>query len=258
MLARLSRFALRAAAAAQRQRLFAASAVRSEHTLPPLEYAYDALEPHISARIMTLHHQKHHKAYVDGLNAAKKSYASTTETKDRIKPQAALKFNGGGQCLRPEYLVLQMLIFVSMLLLCYFSGRINHSLFWKNLAPASEDGGKLPDGAFKQALERDFGTVENFKKEMNAKTAAIQGSGWGWLGYNQTTEKLEIVTTPNQDPLLCKFFFLLPSLSGEWRKTLTQLTLAHVPIIGIDIWEHVRTVSRYRRFTLINSLIGAS
>lgn len=88
-------------------------------------------------------------------------------------------------------------------MLMYFKGHINHSLFWKNLAPASADGGKLSDGPLKKALERDFGSVENFKKEINTKTAAIQGSGWGWLGYNKATKKLEIVTTANQDPLLC-------------------------------------------------------
>ena len=82
-------------------------------------------------------------------------------------------------------------------------GHINHSLFWKNLAPASGDGGKLSDGPLKQAIERDFGSVENFKKELNTKTAAIQGSGWGWLGYNKANKKLEVVTTANQDPLLC-------------------------------------------------------
>lgn len=60
-------------------------------------------------------------------------------------------------------------------------GHINHSLFWKNLSPAKEEGGKLADGPLKQAIERDFGSVENFKKELNTKTAAIQGSGWGWL-----------------------------------------------------------------------------
>lgn len=111
MLARIPRAALRNAAVAQRQRLFAASAVRSEHTLPPLPYAYDALEPHISARIMTLHHTKHHKAYVDGLNTAEKAYASTAETKDKIKLQAALKFNGGGKFF-PSFLVLYVYVYV--------------------------------------------------------------------------------------------------------------------------------------------------
>jgi Fe-Mn family superoxide dismutase len=62
-----------------------------------------------------------------------------------------------------------------------FPGHINHSLFWKNLAPAAKDGGKLESGPLKSAIERDFGSVEEFKKSFNAKTAAIQGSGWGWL-----------------------------------------------------------------------------
>jgi Fe-Mn family superoxide dismutase len=127
---------------------------------------------------MKLHHTKHHQTYVTGLNAAEEQYAQTATPKQRIALQAALKFNGGGH--------------------------INHSLFWKNLAPAGTGGGALPDGKLKEALERDFGGVDAFKKEMNAKTAAVQGSGWGWLGYNPSTKKLEIVTTANQDPLLCE------------------------------------------------------
>ncbi|TFK31351.1 Mn superoxide dismutase [Crucibulum laeve] len=169
-------------------RAFVASRA-SVHTLPPLPYAYDALEPYVSEEIMKLHHQKHHQTYVNGLNAAEEQYAKTSSPKDQIALQPALKFNGGGH--------------------------INHSLFWKNLAPHGEEGGKLADGPLKQALERDFGSVEDFKKSFNAKTAAIQGSGWGWLGYNPSTKKLEIVTTANQDPLI-----------------------SHTPIIGIDIWEH--------------------
>jgi superoxide dismutase len=62
-----------------------------------------------------------------------------------------------------------------------YSGHINHSLFWKNLSPANADGGKLSDGPLKAAIEKDFGSVEEFKKKFNAATAAIQGSGWGWL-----------------------------------------------------------------------------
>jgi len=76
-------------------------------------------------------------------------------------------------------------------------------LFWKNLTPASQGGGQLKDGSkLKAALERDFGSVDAFKKKFNAVTAGIQGSGWGWLGYNSGTKSLEVVTTPNQDPLL--------------------------------------------------------
>ncbi|TBU26582.1 superoxide dismutase mitochondrial [Dichomitus squalens] len=164
-------------------------AARGVHTLPQLDYPYNALEPHISGQIMELHHKKHHQTYVNGLNAAEEAYAKTDSPKERIKLQSALKFNGGGH--------------------------INHSLFWKNLAPAGQGGGELSAGPLKEKIEADFGSVDAFKKKLNTVTAAVQGSGWGWLGYNPETKKLEIVTTPNQDPLL-----------------------SHVPIIGIDIWEH--------------------
>ncbi|KAI5822620.1 manganese and iron superoxide dismutase [Schizophyllum commune Tattone D] len=194
MIAPLARTAARAAARPAFARAFVAS--RGVHTLPELPYAYDALEPHISGEIMKLHHSKHHQTYVNGLNAAEEQYAKlqsagadVSAVKEAIKLQSALKFNGGGH--------------------------INHSLFWKNLAPASKEGGKLEAGPLKDTIERDFGSLENLKKELNAKTAAVQGSGWGWLGWNQATKKLEVVTTANQDPLL-----------------------SHVPIIGIDIWEH--------------------
>jgi superoxide dismutase, Fe-Mn family len=83
-------------------------------------------------------------------------------------------------------------------------------LFWKNLAPANQGGGQLKEGSkLKAALERDFGSVDDFKKKFNAATAGIQGSGWGWLGYNGATKKLELVTTPNQDPLLSACLSLL-------------------------------------------------
>ncbi|KAJ3806845.1 Mn superoxide dismutase [Lentinula lateritia] len=186
----LVRTTLRPSLAKRAARAFAApSASALLHTLPELPYAYNALEPFISEEIMTLHHQKHHQTYVNGLNAAEELYAKSPSVKEQITLHAALKFNGGGH--------------------------INHTLFWKNLAPASGDGGKLTDGPLKTAIESDFGSVDNFKKVFSAKTAAIQGSGWGWLGYNSDTKKLEIVTTANQDPLL-----------------------SHTPLIGIDIWEH--------------------
>lgn len=104
---------------------------------------------------MTLHHTKHHQTYVTGLNAADEQYAAASTPKAKIALQGALKFNGGGH--------------------------INHSLFWKNLAPSAEDGGKLHDGKLKEFIERDFGSLEELKKKLNAQTAAIQGSGWGWL-----------------------------------------------------------------------------
>ena len=119
---------------------------------------------------MELHHTKHHQTYVNGLNAAEASFAKAASTKEAITLQPALKFNGGGH--------------------------INHSLFWKNLSPANEDGGKLPDGPLKKALVADFGSVDEFKKRMNALTAAIQGSGWGWL-VRSFIRGLQLPITPS-------------------------------------------------------------
>jgi len=165
----------------------------SQHTLPDLPYAYDALEPYISRQIMELHHKKHHQTYVTALNAAEANYAKASSPKERIALQAALRFNGGGH--------------------------INHSLFWKNLAGSAAEGkgngGQLKPGPLKDAIDQAFGSLDNLKKTFNASTAAIQGSGWGWLGLNPQTKLLEITTTANQDPLL-----------------------THAPIIGVDIWEH--------------------
>ncbi|KAF9071874.1 manganese superoxide dismutase [Rhodocollybia butyracea] len=162
------------------------------NTLPPLPYDYNALEPYISGEIMTLHHTKHHQTYVNALNAAEAAYAKASTPKERIALQAALKFNGGGH--------------------------INHSLFWKNLAPSSEKGGNggvLKEGPLKEAIKASYGSLDNLIKEFNTTTAGIQGSGWGWLGVNPSTKRLEITTTANQDPLL-----------------------THAPVIGVDIWEH--------------------
>ncbi|WVR09569.1 hypothetical protein IAU60_006638 [Kwoniella sp. DSM 27419] len=174
-------------------RSFAAITMRTKHTLPELPYGYDALEPSISSEIMTLHHTKHHQTYVNGLNAAEESLEklqASGDVKAAIALQPALKFNGGGH--------------------------LNHSLFWKNLAPTGSSQAKFPSsGALYDQVQADFGGFDNLKKEVNTKTAAVQGSGWGWLGFNKATKKLEVVTTANQDPLL-----------------------SHVPIIGIDIWEH--------------------
>lgn len=92
----------------------------------------------------------------------------------------------------------------------------NHQLFWKNLAPTGSKETTAPtSGQFFEQIKKDFGSVDELISQMNAKTAAIQGSGWGWLGYDPKAQRLQIITTANQDPLL-----------------------THAPIIGIDIWEH--------------------
>jgi len=126
---------------------------------------------------MTLHHKKHHQTYVNGLNAAEEAYAKTSSAKERIALQAALKFNGGGMSCHPTLNVVGSLI-------CS-TGHINHSLFWKNMAPSAKAGkgvgGQLNHGPLKQAIDRDFGSLEGLIKAMNAACAGIQGSGWGWL-----------------------------------------------------------------------------
>jgi len=162
-----------------------------KHTLPDLSYDYGALEPAISAETMTIHHTKHHNTYVTNLNVTlEKLDAAMIEgnVSDIIALQGALKFNGGGH--------------------------VNHTLFWENLAP----NGGSPKGALETAINDSFGGFEAMKAELNAKTIAVQGSGWGWLGYNVGTGRIEVATCANQDPL--------------------KATTGLVPLMGIDVWEH--------------------
>ncbi|WFC99985.1 superoxide dismutase [Malassezia yamatoensis] len=166
--------------------------VRTKYTLPPLPYDFGALEPAISGEIMETHYDKHHRTYVNNLNAAEDKLIDALPQQSPLGEIAqlnAIKFNGGGH--------------------------INHSLFWKNLAPTSKGGGELDSGSLRSAIDRDFGSLDGMKQKYNAALAGIQGSGWGWLGLNPDTQKLEILTTANQDPLL-----------------------THTPLIGIDAWEH--------------------
>ncbi|KAJ4967288.1 hypothetical protein NE237_019137 [Protea cynaroides] len=165
-------------------------------TLPDLSYDYGALEPVISAEIMKLHHQKHHQTYITNYNKALEQLEEAMAKGDSstvIKLQSALKFNGGGH--------------------------INHTIFWKNLAPVTEGGGEPPKGSLGWAIDEDFGSLENVVKKMNAEGAALQGSGWVWLGLDKELKKLVVETTTNQDPLVTKG----PGL---------------VPLLGIDVWEH--------------------
>jgi len=149
------------------------------YELPALPYAYDALEPHISAQIMELHHSKHHQAYVNNLNKALHDYAAAAVSNDiaaQIALQPTIKFNGGGH--------------------------LNHALFWQNLEPAGSDNAKV-DAAPTLAAEIDktWGGFDAFKKAFSAALLGIQGSGWGWLIKEDATG-LRIVTTKDQDPLV--------------------------------------------------------
>lgn len=160
--------------------------------LPKLPYDYNALEPVISAEIMELHHTKHHQAYVNNYNVALEKYEEASLKNDvakMISLQGALKFNGGGH--------------------------VNHSIFWTILTNPKNSG--KPEGELAKAIDTTFGSFDAFVETFNKKTAAIQGSGWGWLGMNPETKKIQIATCQNQDPLS---------------------TQGLIPILGIDVWEH--------------------
>ncbi|KAJ4156579.1 hypothetical protein NW754_008212 [Fusarium falciforme] len=129
-------------------------------SLPALPYAYDALEPSISAQIMELHHSKHHQAYVNNLNAALKTYASATSSNDiagQIALQSAIKFNGGGH--------------------------INHSLFWENLSPSSSPDSK-PDSAptLVAEISKTWGSLEAFQETFKKTLLGLQGKWLGMVG----------------------------------------------------------------------------
>lgn len=144
--------------------------------LPNLPYAYDALEPHIDARTMEIHHGKHHTAYTTNLNAAiagsDMEGKSIEEIMKLCKDKPAVRNNGGGF--------------------------YNHNLFWEIMSP---NGGGEPTGAIADAIHEAFGSFENFKDAFAKAAATRFGSGWAWLCV--TNGKLEVCSTPNQDnPLM--------------------------------------------------------
>jgi Fe-Mn family superoxide dismutase len=146
------------------------------YTVPDLPYPYDALEPHIDAQTMQIHHDKHHQAYVDNLNKALAGTDGEGKPLEELmanisKYPAAVRNNGGGH--------------------------YNHSLFWQVLGP---NGGQ-PQGALADAINEAFGSLDGLKEKMNAAGATRFGSGWAWLIKNNG--KLEVTSTPNQDnPLM--------------------------------------------------------
>lgn len=147
-------------------------------TLPDLNYPFNALEPHIDARTMEIHHGKHHNAYVSNLNNAIAGTDAENKSIEEIcanisKYSPAVRNNGGGH--------------------------YNHSLFWSIMSPGK--GGE-PHGALAEAIQTAFGTFEDFKKAFAQAAATRFGSGWAWLILNKNG-KLEVCSTPNQDnPLM--------------------------------------------------------
>ena len=169
------------------------------YELPKLSYGYDELEPFIDTETMKIHHQKHHQAYVDGLNksleqvgsASHPQYISSILANLKSIPesgQSAINFFGGG-----------------------FE---NHRLFWETMTPNSNGN---PSGKLEDSIDVYFNNFENFKKVFSEKAISIQGSGWCWLVFNQTYNKIEIITTLNQD--------------SPW-------VFQKIPLLGLDVWEH--------------------
>jgi len=168
-----------------------------ETKLPELPYAYDALEPHIDVQTMKIHHDKHHQAYFDKLKAALEPYPelqakSVEELLQNLNEvpediRTAVKNNGGGH--------------------------YHHSLFWQMMKP---DGGGEPAEKLAKALEEEFGSFTEFKKQFTEMFQTHFGSGWAWL-VKDSNSKLQIVSTANQDS---------PISEGQQ------------PLLGIDVREH--------------------
>lgn len=172
----------------------------AEYSLPPLPYPSNALEPHIDAQTMEIHHGKHHNAYVTNLNNALKDHpehqgkpieeliANLDALPESIR--TAVRNNGGGHA--------------------------NHSLFWTIMGPG---GGGSPSGELAQAINDAFGSFDAFKETFSKAGATRFGSGWAWLIVDKSNHgRLVVTSTPNQDS---------PLMDGSG-----------IPILGCDVWEH--------------------
>ena len=163
--------------------------------LKHLPYEMGALEPIMSGQIIDFHYGRHHRTYVTNLNNLMEQQAEALATRDvkkLVSLQKPLHFNGGGH--------------------------INHTLFWDSMC-AQADSALPENGPLYDALIASWGSLDVFKTTFNQRTAAIQGSGWGWLVYNKRTDVLSYREAYNQDPV-------------------TDISPYLVPIIGVDVWEH--------------------
>lgn len=145
------------------------------HILPPLPYPYNALEPHIDEQTMKLHHDIHHQAYVNGLNAAEEKLA-------------AARANGDFGAIKH----------LSRELAFHGSGHFLHCIFWENMKP---NGGGKPSGALADAVTKKFDGFDTFAAQFKAASAAVEGSGWGLLVYQPQTDSLEILTSEKHQNL---------------------------------------------------------
>ena len=169
-----------------------------KHILSPLPYDHASLEPHIDARTMTLHHDKHHASYVENLNSALEKFP---ELQERSALWLLLNLSKVPQTIRSA-------------VRNNAGGHVNHSLFWRAMSPAAS----APAGALAEAIDRDFGGFDRFKTQFAEAGSKHFGSGWVWLARAQEDGgKLSVYTTPGHDN---------PLMQG------------HFPILLNDVWEH--------------------
>jgi len=164
------------------------------YTLPDLPYGYKDLAPLISENQLTIHHTKHHQGYVNGVNSVLEKLEKARKGGEELDMKATLKalsFNLGGH--------------------------IFHSKFWRNLAPAGKGGGGEPKGALAQAIKKDFGSFEQFKKEFSQAAVSVEGSGWAALCYCQKMDQLLIMQIEKHQVNVYPMFELL---------------------LVLDVWEH--------------------
>jgi Fe-Mn family superoxide dismutase len=147
--------------------------------LPKLLYGYDALEPHIDAKTMEIHHTKHHQAYIDKLNTA-------LEKHKNLQSKTIEDLLRGLETLPQD---------IRTVVRNHGGGHANHTLFWQIMKPK---GGGGPQGAVADAIQKNFGNFESFKNSFNDKASTQFGSGWAWLVTNKD-KTLEVMNTPNQD-----------------------------------------------------------
>ncbi|MDO8537230.1 MAG: superoxide dismutase [bacterium] len=170
--------------------------------LPKLPYRFDALEPYIDGHTMELHYTKHHQTYVTKLNEA---LAKHPELEKSSLMELLTSLDSAPEDIRGA-------------VRNHGGGHLNHSFFWKILAPQMGGGGGEPPVVLNAEIKRAFGDFPKFKDEFSKAAAGVFGSGWAWLVLDPSNNKeLKIMTTPNQDS---------PVSQGLW------------PILGLDVWEH--------------------
>lgn len=187
------------------------------YVLPPLPYDKAALEPHIDAQTMEIHHGKHHKAYVDGLNTA---LAELKKIRDGQASPSLIKH-------------------WSREVAFHASGHINHTLFWRMMAPPGSGpnkGGGKPTGSLADAIDREFESYEKFLGQFKVAATQVEGGGWAWLAVESIGKRLVILTVEKQQD---------------------QFIPGALPILGVDVWEHAYYLKyQNRRADYINAFLN--